>query len=210
MVLIKKSDHFFRYQYRGEVMAPTGIDPKIWGPSGWRMLHGLAASIGSRDEVNSFYHDILGNLKIILPCPACQRNLTNHMNNMVVPKSVSGIKTWVVELHNRVNEAKGLTRVDNPDLQQYSSLTWKSIEKFSSALIETHPGAWKCTPQYMHALIKFWKTLVRMIDGQSVQLPESVACSRKEMRMWMYKNGILMKAHASKLHVCKNDVCEVL
>jgi hypothetical protein len=174
-------------------------------------MHGLAARLGSKEDVRVFYHDVMMNLQQLLPCAVCQRNLTNHMSAMSVPKTVGAVSEWVVDLHNRVNAARGVPRVVKPDLRQYENISWGAIQSFVSALIETHPGAWKCTPTYVEALMGFWSAVMRLIEGRANPgLVKSTACSRKEMRTWMWKTGVLMRNKpAVGLLACKKNVCEI-
>jgi Erv1 / Alr family len=183
----------------------TGIDPKQWGPSGWYLIHGLAMNVKDTIEVRVYY-EVVKSLREILPCEVCRGNLTYHLSKMPVPKRTT-VRDWTVELHNRVNESRGVGRQTTVDLAAYSHVTWDDMATFLLAILETHPSAWKCTPQYMTALKTFWQGLTELM-GERVILDAATACSRKEMRAWARRVGVRQKGHV-KMHVCKNDVCAI-
>lgn len=79
------------------------IDPVIWGPPLWRILHSLAEVA----ETNTAWPTLLNALRTGLPCPDC----SSHYNAWIDSHAVgtgTGIKAWLLALHNDVNRRKGV------------------------------------------------------------------------------------------------------
>ena len=82
--------------------APAGIDPKIWGPSLWRVLHTAA----ERQPVASpAWTAVVTALQTSLPCQEC----TGHYVAWVaaaghgVVEGETDMRAWWLALHNDVN-----------------------------------------------------------------------------------------------------------
>ena len=87
-----------RQQY---VIEPTIIDPVIWGPPLWRLLHTLA----ELRHTDTDWPHLLTTLRSCLPCPDC----TNHYNAWIDRHPTNGdMKAWVLALHNDVNRRNGV------------------------------------------------------------------------------------------------------
>lgn len=84
------------------VTALRTVDPAIWGPPLWRLLH----SIAEVAETDTEWVNLLTTLRTCLPCPDC----AHHYNAWVDGHAVDGvsIKSWLLDLHNDVNRRKGV------------------------------------------------------------------------------------------------------
>ena len=86
--------------------------PEVWGPLAWTLLHSVAASAPVSLTVTQFNHykRFYESLAVLLPCGTCRINygvwLENHPFTGV-PHTQSGIKNWVLDLHNDVNRRYG-------------------------------------------------------------------------------------------------------
>lgn len=79
------------------------IDPAIWGPPLWRILHSLAEVA----ETNTAWAALLNALRTALPCPDCSSHYNAWIDSHTVGSGVS-IKAWLLALHNDVNRRKGV------------------------------------------------------------------------------------------------------
>jgi hypothetical protein len=75
------------------------INPAIWGPPLWRLLHTLA----ELRQTDTEWPHLLSTLRSCLPCPDC----SHHYNAWVDGHAIDGdMKAWVLALHNDVNRRK--------------------------------------------------------------------------------------------------------
>ena len=71
------------------------IDPALWGPPLWKILHTLAV----KAEGDAGWPALLGALRTALPCPEC----SYHYNAWYVKYPVGSVGEWLRGLHNDVN-----------------------------------------------------------------------------------------------------------
>ena len=90
-----------------------GIDPRLWGPSGWRFIHFvcLGAPEVLQPEQQKHYADFLHALAYVLPCGQCQmhyrENLRKHPLTSEVLATRASLFEWSVAMHNEVNKMHG-------------------------------------------------------------------------------------------------------
>jgi len=70
------------------------MDTRYWGPSGWQLLHLIAAKGASKD----FWETI----PYILPCKFCRASLTDFYKELPVPATHQDV--WLYKIHNKVNK----------------------------------------------------------------------------------------------------------
>ena len=75
------------------------MDTRYWGPSGWRLLHLIAASPNAAKN-NTFWEMI----PYILPCKFCRASLTEYYIQHPIPKKASQFPAWMYTIHNCVND----------------------------------------------------------------------------------------------------------
>lgn len=81
------------------------INPKLWGPMMWYLLHTLAYAYQPvlMNYYQTFFHIIFS----IFPCHHCQYHYTQHLYKSPPNlKSAESLSKWVVMLHNNVNQFK--------------------------------------------------------------------------------------------------------
>lgn len=80
------------------------VDPALWGPPLWRLLHTLAEIAGT-DDSQADWAALFAALRTSLPCPEC----THHYKAWFTahPFTVNPA-TWVLDLHNDVNRRRGV------------------------------------------------------------------------------------------------------
>lgn len=88
------------------------MDPKVWGPHFWFILHLVSfnypdnPSTPDKDNYKRFYESI-GD---ILPCPLCKKHYKSHMSQFPIGVHLDSrmdLITWVVQVHNFVNQYLG-------------------------------------------------------------------------------------------------------
>ena len=73
------------------------MDTRFWGPSGWRLLHLIAAS--RKEDAREFFELLI----FVLPCKFCRASLTDYIQADPIPKDPSDYPYWMYRIHNRVN-----------------------------------------------------------------------------------------------------------
>jgi len=94
------------------------MDTRFWGPSGWRLLHLIAASpIANKQAVKEWFEL----LEYVLPCKYCRASFHDYMNIQPLTdatlKSPDTFGRWVYDIHNRVNaklRGQGLLTASDP------------------------------------------------------------------------------------------------
>ncbi len=74
------------------------MDTRFWGPSGWRLLHLIAAS-PSAAKNKEFWES----LPFVLPCKFCRASLTEYYTKHPIPTVVKEFPRWLYTIHNCVN-----------------------------------------------------------------------------------------------------------
>jgi hypothetical protein len=70
------------------------MDTRYWGPSGWQLLHLIAA----RGASKSFWETI----PFILPCKFCRASLSTFYEKLPPPSTNQQV--WLYKIHNKVND----------------------------------------------------------------------------------------------------------
>ena len=168
------------------------IQPNVWGPSAWSLLHRMSFRMTNASEAREFFQS----LENILPCPKCRRNLIEHFGHLPFPTKASAFGMWAWKLHNRVNDSLGHSmNGGRPTFSEVQQL-YKPGElgntappqcelTFLMAVAETHPGANKVTGNYLHALHTFLSTWSKY---SGVVAPNMTTIqSRSTFRKWVKK-----------------------
>lgn len=164
------------------------INPKIWGESGWLILHRLAFNVKTLPEVTQIFECF----KVIIPCSMCRNNLAMHLKRMEFPQNTGEVPEFVYKLHKRVN--------DNIEGKQKSCITFQQVEGlykplrgamnekewiFIEAVISTHKGYYKESSEFTDALKKFLDIWVKYTDGL---FGLNQTTSKLLLKEWLRKN----------------------
>lgn len=102
------------YGRREAQMSQAGFDPKLWGPSAWRLMHLVAATYPERPttETKRQYESFFRSLEQVLPCAGCREGYSYLINGPVAltPAVLAdrvALFRWTVEVHNAVNAKLG-------------------------------------------------------------------------------------------------------
>lgn len=101
------------------------LDPMLWGPSAWGLLHYVSfQSKSSTEELRDLFED----LKVLLPCAKCRRNFTAHLAACPFPSQRRAIPKWLYTIHDRVNrsiQSPGMN--DTPPYHEVQE-TWRGTQ----------------------------------------------------------------------------------
>ena len=168
------------------------ISPKVWGASGWSLLHRMSFCFKNVKDATEFYKT----LQYILPCPSCQKNMEDHFKYLPIPTKASAFPEWLWRLHTRVNYAIDANNVDVISFQEVRNKYIYTCHKidpceytFLLAIAETHPGSKNITANYLNSLKKFIKTFVQhsFDDKTMPEIPNDIFDSRYKLRKWIQK-----------------------
>ncbi len=186
----------------------ASIDPAIWGPSGWKLVHTLAAYAEKDPSVIAVFPHFF----VLLPCPACQKNYQQHLRELPLPTDPKKMLRWSYDLHQRVNNWKGKTvHLSYRDMkQQWSSntLSWSDIWIFMEAIGHSHAGATHVTKEYVDALATLFVALRKVLPMRAVKTDELIY--KTKLRALLRE---LKKVHNVSVKVppftCSSEVCHL-
>lgn len=89
------------------------LDPKIWGPPTWSILHTVSKYFDSLKATADVKYiperqelvEVFSNLQTDLPCSTCCRHYTEFWKK--VPFRTNSASQWTTELHNHINQLSG-------------------------------------------------------------------------------------------------------
>ena len=154
------------------VAAARNIDPALWGPSAWSMLHYI--SFQSKSSVQEL-RDLFEDLKVLLPCAACRRAYTNHLELCPFPTQRREVAKWLYRIHDRVN---------------------RSIQ--TPGMVDTPPfpevqRAWRGTAGTDRANRDSWRFLFLLaLAYPTPQEPERRATYRDALTRWMKEVSVTL------------------
>ncbi len=111
------------------------MDPKVWGPQFWFMMH--STSFGYPDNPShsdkKHYKKFYKSLQDVLPCETCRGNYAKHLKEVPITdevlKSKKNLFLWTVKIHNKVNKDSGKKNIDpSYILKKYEKLYGTSIK----------------------------------------------------------------------------------
>lgn len=84
------------------------MDPKIWGPFMWFILHII--TFNYPENPTSFdkqsYRDFFNSLKYVIPCDQCRKHYTKNIQEHPITPHLDSKKyliEWLIKIHNLVN-----------------------------------------------------------------------------------------------------------
>lgn len=184
-----------------------GIDPKLWGPYGWKILHRLSFHFSSIEEAKTFYMS----LQYILPCPKCRIAYNTHLKSIPFPKNIKLLPKWVYLIHSRVNDNKN-SNIVNPsfnEIKKFWILKKNSNDKdewiFIQTLAEMHSGK-KVTKEYIDNLYNFI-TLWMKYSNINIPLSYDILKSKMKFKSWIRQNKIKL----TKVYIknCNEYTCSI-
>ena len=92
------------------------LEPKIWGPYYWFVLHTIALTYpqNTNDVTKKKYYDFIQNLPLFIPVPEIGNTFSNLINQYPVTPyldSQQSFMKWMHFIHNKINNSLGLDEV---------------------------------------------------------------------------------------------------
>lgn len=97
------------------------MDTRFWGPSGWKLIHLIAAdtadaSNARRRAIHEWFHL----LEYVLPCKYCRASFHDYVRLQPLTPTIVGdteaFSRWAYDIHNRVNaKLRGQGLLDTAD-----------------------------------------------------------------------------------------------
>ncbi len=87
-----------------------GILTSIWGPAMWHFLHSMSFNYPNKPTKiqKKKYKEFIYNLKYILPCGNCRKNLKKNLKKLPLKnrdlKNRYTFSLWVYNLHELINK----------------------------------------------------------------------------------------------------------
>jgi hypothetical protein len=94
------------------------MDTRFWGPSGWRLIHLIAAA--KRNESTPFFEL----LPYVLPCKFCRASLADYYAADPLPAKESEYPEWIYRIHNQVNK-----KLRDQKLPTAPNPSWEAVRK---------------------------------------------------------------------------------
>lgn len=99
------------------------LDPKVWGPHYWFVLHTIAISypIKPNDVIKKKYYDFIQNIPLFLPIEEIGNNFSKLLDKYPVTPyldSRQSLVRWAHFIHNKINASLNL-----PNLTLEQSMT---------------------------------------------------------------------------------------
>ena len=84
------------------------MEPKIWGPFMWFILHIITFNYPDKPLPNhkESYRDFFNSLKNVIPCEQCRKHYAVHIKQYPISPHLDSKKNlieWLIYIHNMVN-----------------------------------------------------------------------------------------------------------
>ena len=102
-----------------------GMLTTVWGPSMWHVLHTISFNYPTKPTLcqKKKYRDFILNLKCVLPCGKCRKNLVKNFEKLPLTmkhmKSRSTFSRYIYDLHELINKM----------LHKTSNLTYDEVKE---------------------------------------------------------------------------------
>lgn len=88
------------------------MDPTIWGPHMWYVLHIITFAYPKEptEYDKQRYSDFFNTIKNVIPCEVCQKHLNKYMSEYPIGPhldSKANLIKWLIQIHNFVNVSLG-------------------------------------------------------------------------------------------------------
>jgi len=153
------------------------VSPAEWGPSSWKLLHGLAERVGNqdnrvmiRDEQNEL-RIVLKELWALLPCRHCQDHYREWIRYNPPDAFISQggfylqdeMRTWVYRLHESVNARREVVSGFDPEVlsETYSTIDLRESANVLKSVYQRglqtgvlKPDTWKLAWRHLDLLLR--------------------------------------------------------
>ena len=159
------------------------MDTRYWGPSGWELLHSIAAS---KRDTKEFWKT----LPFVLPCKFCRGSLTEYYQKYPIP--TGNRERWLWMIHNCVNaklRAQGHHVDPDPPFEQVRDIYRQKLKQ-------------GCTKTQFPG----WKFLFSIADNHPRTTPSKPMPDVKEEDMRNTDSMTLEEKNRKNLLTCKERI----
>ena len=115
------------------------MEPKIWGPPFWFILHSISMNYPEKPSFNQKRHhyDFFFNLKYVLPCEKCRKHYSLIFQKTPITPFLDNRKSfieWVIYIHNEVNKSLGKDQYTFEQVMKNYNLIYNNKYKFQCGL----------------------------------------------------------------------------
>lgn len=183
----------------------TGVDPKIWGPAAWALIHSIAFNqVKTTQDLNVAKHLIYSFL-YILPCDKCRRNFDRHLVSLKVPNEPDALAKWSYEMHRRISGNETWTGARHTWEGHMAS--WQKTMPLLLSIADTHPSMRNIDALYRDNLDVFVRSLCYFIDG-APRISKTDLSSRHMFRAWIGKIKSRFRITGiNSVKSCQRDYC---
>ena len=142
------------------------IDPVIWGPSLWKVLHTLVVKAAG----DASWQTVLDALRSALPCPECSLHYNTWSERFPVTKSID-VGEWLRNLHNDVNRR---TR-RQPWTAAMISDTYYKVTSLDEAMVMLNGKLGESAYKLLAAMVARVMTVEAPATLEVTELPEAPA-----------------------------------
>jgi hypothetical protein len=119
------------------------LNPSIWGPSLWRVLHSFAFSLNYEQDQSVYSKkrqellQFIESLQLLLPCEECRLHFQEYIQ-LHNPKKAENLAYWTFDLHNSVNQRIGKPQFSFGDVSKVYEDSHCTIQCKSKPLTHQH------------------------------------------------------------------------
>ena len=109
------------------------IDPAIWGPPLWTLLHSLAEAA----KTDTAWPQLISALTTSLPCPEC----TYHYSTWVAGHPLRGsadVASWLLDLHNDINRRNSKATWTMESMKKVYGDERRSVSELQALVFRLH------------------------------------------------------------------------
>lgn len=162
-----------------------GIDPKVWGPSAWNLIHTVAFNVRTIQDLNYAKH-IVYSFLYILPCEMCRRNFDKHLVSLPFPNEIEDVAKWSYAIHRRISGDAYLWSTAKERWSGIRSVRVADIHTFLMCIAQTHPSARAIDAMYRDSLWNFVRALSYFVKGLP-RIRRDDVTSRTLFKSWVKK-----------------------
>ena len=115
------------------------MEPKIWGPKLWFIIHTIALNYPDNPTYDQkrIHEDFFNSLVFLIPCEKCRIHYRQHINNNPVVNHLTDSNTlfkYTIDLHNEVNKTLNKKQYSYEEAVKFYKMEYGDIPKGNSYL----------------------------------------------------------------------------
>lgn len=160
-----------------------GIDPNVWGPSAWAIIHITAFQIKTLEQLRMARHMYYSFLHI-LPCEKCRKNFDTHLVSLPLPDKADDVGKWSFSIHARIS-GNDLTFRQAKHKWCNTPLTVQDALPLLESIAIVHPGAKAIDSVYRDSLFHFVSSFMYFLGSKYPFISKEDISSRSAFKLWL-------------------------